>query len=73
MAALKEQLYNEARLQERLFIFSNIFLPPLRHQTDTDYRIAVLIGEQMPESIREALLNITRGIDSVRVVVEPEG
>lgn len=73
MAALKEQLYNVDRLRERLFIFSNIFLPPLRHQTDTDYRIAVLIGEQMPESIREALLNITHGIDSVHVVVEPEG
>lgn len=73
MAALKAQLYDEARLRERLFIFSNIFLPPLRHQTDTNYRISVLIGEQMPEAIRDALLDITRDIDSIRVVVEPEG
>ncbi len=73
MDALKEHLYDEARLHERLFIFSNIFLPPLVHQTDTDFRVSVLVGAQMPAVIRDALFDITRSIDSVRIVVEPEG
>lgn len=73
MTALKDQLYDEARLRERLFIFCNIFLPPLMHQTDRDFQISVLVGEGMPTAILDQLFAITRDISGVRIVVEPEG
>ena len=73
MEALRATLYAEARLRERIFIFRNIFLPPLRQQTDTDFNVSVLVGDQMPAAFLDQLRALTDGVKGVRLVVEPEG
>lgn len=70
---VRASLYADARLRERLFIFQNIFLPPLSRQTDPDFKVAVLVGDQMPSAFLTRIHALTRGIKGVQVFVEPEG
>lgn len=70
---LRASLYALARLEERIFVFSNIFLPPLRKQTDPDFKVSVLVGDQMPSEFLNRIIALTYDIPAVQVVVEPEG
>lgn len=71
--ALRAQLYDPKRLQERLFIFRHIFLPPLIAQTDQDFTIALLVGDQMPAPFMDQIIALTQDVPTIRLVIEPEG
>lgn len=45
-------LYAPKRLDERTLWFEHIFLPPLRAQTDKDFTLHLLMGEDFPEPWR---------------------
>ena len=73
MEDLRASLYAEARLRERIFIFANIFLPPLRQQTDPDFAVSVLVGDRMPLAFLNQLRVLTDAVPGVQLVIEPEG
>ncbi len=45
-------LYAPKRLDERTLWFEHVFLPPLRAQTDADFTMHLLLGEDFPEPWR---------------------
>jgi hypothetical protein len=73
MEDLRASLYGEARLRERIFIFSNVFLPALRQQTDPDFAVSVLVGDQMLTAYLNQLRGLVDDVPGVHLVIEPEG
>lgn len=69
----RADLYDAARLDRRLRLFETICLPPLRAQTDKDFRLLVLIGEGLPAPARARLQALIAGIREITLCVEPEG
>jgi hypothetical protein len=73
LGELRASLYASARLEERMFVFKHIFLPPLRKQTDPDFKVSVLVGDQMPSAFLNQIMSLTHDIPAVQIIVEPEG
>ncbi|MGB3280241.1 MAG: glycosyltransferase [Pseudorhodobacter sp.] len=53
--ARREKLYDPQRLAQRFVWFEHVFLPALRDQTDPDFRMVILTGEDFP---RDALARL---------------
>jgi len=56
MAERTAALYAHDRLEARTFLFENILLPGLRAQTDPDFTLLLLMGEDFPEPWRSRIL-----------------
>lgn len=66
-------LYDPKRLDERMFLFERVFLPPWRGQTDPNFCVAVLLGERFPEPYRSRLEAMVRDIPQIRLEYRREG
>lgn len=53
--AVVETLYDPARMQMRFALFETVCLPSLAAQTDTAFRLVVLVGDMMPLRWRRRL------------------
>ena len=73
LGALRAQLYAPERLELRLFYLENVMLPALRAQTDTDYTLTLLMGDQLPEDIKARVLKLIADVPQIQPVFEPEG
>lgn len=73
LESTRAQLYDPERLGQRLFMFTHIVLPALRQQTDPDFTLLVMIGDQMPSDMRRTLDDAVADIPQVRIVAWPEG
>lgn len=51
----RDYLYAPARLNERFATFETITLPPLRAQTDPDFKLVIVIGDTLPGAYRDRL------------------
>ncbi|MES2913734.1 MAG: glycosyltransferase [Pseudomonadota bacterium] len=49
------RLYDETRMARRFFLFENLTLPSLMHQTDRDFRTVIMSSEVMPDRFKERL------------------
>lgn len=49
------RLYDETRMARRFFLFENLTLPSLIHQTDRDFRTAILSSSVMPDRFKARL------------------
>jgi Putative rhamnosyl transferase len=49
------RLYDEARMARRFFLFENLTLPSLIHQTDRDFRTVIMSSSLMPDRYKERL------------------
>jgi len=65
--ARRAMLYAPARLDQRLAWFEHVALPGIRGQTDRDFTLVLLIGEDLPEPWRGRLLDLVRDIPEIRV------
>lgn len=70
---LRASLYDDARLELRFFWLEQVALPSLRAQTDADFRLVILIGDQLPKPHRDRLTALTADIPQVRIVAMEEG
>ena len=52
-------LYQEARLEERFRLFETVALPCLREQTDPNFDLIIVIGDQLPKQHVERMYDIT--------------
>ncbi|MEQ6201863.1 putative rhamnosyl transferase [Sulfitobacter sp. HNIBRBA2951] len=64
-------LYGEARLEERFRLMEAVALPCIKAQTDGDFELIVVIGDQLPKMHRDRLHDITANIPQIRIHEEP--
>jgi Putative rhamnosyl transferase len=49
------RLYDETRMARRFFLFENLTLPSLLHQTDRDFRTVIMSSSLMPDRFKDRL------------------
>ena len=64
-------LYGEARLEERFRLLETVALPCLKHQTDDDFELIILIGDQLPKHHLDRLHALVEDMPQVRLHTEP--
>ncbi|MDJ0631442.1 MAG: glycosyltransferase [Rhodobacter sp.] len=57
-------VYAPERLERRVHLFEKLCLPSLLHQTDPDYTVVLLIGDNLPPAYRARLEELTRPLRS---------
>lgn len=66
-----EYLWSKDRLEERFRLLETMALPCLRAQSDPDFDLVILIGDQFPKVHRERLHDLTGDMRQVRIVSAP--
>lgn len=64
-------LYDDTRIQERFQLFEAVALPSLRAQTDPDFELIIVIGDQMPAHHRKRLEALISDMPQARIHAEP--
>jgi len=64
-------LYGEARLEERFRLMETVALPCIKAQTDQDFELIVVTGDQLPKHHRDRLHDLCASIPQIRIVQEP--
>lgn len=73
LEGLRAQLYAPERLELRLFYLEHVMLPALRVQTDPDFTLHLLMGDQLPEPVKARILDLIREVPQINPVFAPEG
>lgn len=73
LAARRAALYDPARLARRFAWFEEVALPPLRAQSDPDFRLVVLTGVDLPEAWRARLDRAVASLPQAVVEAVPPG
>ncbi|MBU2981813.1 putative rhamnosyl transferase [Lentibacter algarum] len=73
LEALRAELYNARRLEGRLFFMEHLVLPSIRAQSDVDFKLVLMIGDELPDPWRSKLLRLIKDIPQVKPVFLPEG
>ena len=64
-------LYDDTRLEERFQLFEAVALPSLRSQTDPDFELIIVVGDQMPNHHRSRLEGLIADLPQARIHAEP--
>ena len=64
-------LYDDARIEERFQLFEAVALPSLRAQTDPDFELIIVVGDQMPERHLSRLKGLIADMPQARIHAEP--
>lgn len=64
----KAMLYSPERLELRCFWFEQITLPSLLAQTDLDFTLLILFGDDFPEPYRSRILKLVEGVKQIKPV-----
>lgn len=73
VAETRAKLYDPARLAVRLFYLEHILLPGLRKQTDRNFTLLMLMGDQLPPDVRAKVEALIADVPQVVPVYRPEG
>lgn len=71
--AIRAALYDPMRMALRLFFLEHVVLPPLRAQTDPDFTVVMLMGDQLPGEVRARIEALIADIPQIVPVYAPEG
>ncbi|TJZ90416.1 hypothetical protein FA743_14805 [Paracoccus gahaiensis] len=66
-------LYDPARLERRMRWFETLCVPPLMAQTDPDFTLIVVTGEDLPEPWAGRLLALAEIVPQIRIECLPAG
>ena len=64
-------LYDDTRIEERFQLFEAVALPSLRAQTDPDFELIIVVGDQMPERHLARLTALIADMPQARIHAEP--
>lgn len=64
-------LYDPARLEERFALFEAVALPSLRAQTDPDFELIIVVGDQLPPHHLARLERLIAEMPQARIHAEP--
>lgn len=73
LEGIRRAMYDPVRIALRLFYLEHIVLPPLRNQTDQDFEVILLMGDQLPEVPRRRVLELIDDIPQIKPVFAEEG
>lgn len=71
--ARRAMLYDPARLAQRFVWFERVALPGLRGQTDGDFTLVVLLGQDFPEPWLGRMRAVVADVPQLRLVFAPPG
>lgn len=71
--ARRAMLYDPARLAQRFAWLEQVALPGLRGQTDADFTLVVLLGEDFPEPWLGRMRALVAGLPQARLAFAPPG
>jgi hypothetical protein len=60
-------LYEEKRLEERFQLFETVALPCLKAQTDPNFDLVIVVGNQFPKQHMDRMRDITAGMPQVQI------
>ncbi|MEB8387337.1 putative rhamnosyl transferase [Rhodobacteraceae bacterium KMM 6894] len=66
-------LYDPVRMDERFATFAALTLPALRAQTDPDFTLAIVVGDEMPEPLLARLLDLVEHMPQAVIIPRPPG
>ena len=64
-------LYDDQRLEERFRLFETVALPCLKAQTDTDFHLVIVIGDQFPARHAQRLADLIEDLPQAVLHREP--
>ncbi|QUJ75707.1 putative rhamnosyl transferase [Sulfitobacter albidus] len=64
-------LYGDDRLEERFRLFEAVALPCLRAQTDPDFELIIVVGDQLPRRHLDRLHDLIADLPQARIHAEP--
>ncbi|WP_299612690.1 putative rhamnosyl transferase [uncultured Tateyamaria sp.] len=64
-------LWAHDRIEERFRLLETMALPCLRAQTDEDFDLLILIGDQFPKDHRDRLHDLTADLKQIQIIAEP--
>lgn len=67
IAARREMLYDPIRLSQRFVWFEHVFLPGLRAQTDPEFTMIVLLGEDFPQPWRARMQALVADVPQIKL------
>ena len=73
MDELRAELYGRKRMATRFFFFEQIVLPALKVQTDPNFTLLLLAGDQMPDEHKERLRSLCSSVPQIEIVFAKEG
>lgn len=73
VAARRAMLYAPQRLAERFVWFEHVTLPAIRAQTDADFTLVVLLGEDFPEPWHGRMRALVAAVPQVRLAYAAPG
>ncbi len=71
MEERRAALYSTARLQQRFMWFEHVFLPSIRAQTDPDFTMLLLLGDDFPEPWRSKLHDLIADVPQIMPLYRP--
>lgn len=69
----RAQLYAPWRMEHRLFLLEHVFVPCLAAQSDKNFKMLLLMGDQLPQTYRDRALNLIKSCPQIVPVIEEEG
>jgi hypothetical protein len=69
----KVALYNPQRLEQRFFLFEQFLLPAIKAQTDKNFTLMILMGDDFPEPYRARMLAHCDGCPQLKPTFKPTG
>ena len=70
---LRAELYDDARLTLRMFYLEHVILPCLAAQSDTKFKVVMLMGANLPDHWRTRVLDAISHVPQIVPVFEEEG
>jgi len=64
-------LYATERLNERFRLFETIALPCLKHQTDPDFELIIVVGDTLPADALARLHALISDLPQARIIAQP--
>lgn len=71
LSEMRRTLYDPERLARRFRLFEALTLPSLAAQSDRDFSLAILIGEDFPTEARTRLEHLIKPFRDAKVVAQP--
>ncbi len=69
--AVRDILYDPARLERRFHLFENLTLHSIRRQRNPHFKVAILTGDSLPDTARTRLENLVRDVPQIQIVTLP--
>ena len=66
-------LYSPRRLEARFFFLEHLLLPGIRHQTNDDFTLLLLMGDSFPKMYRERLLTLVADVPQIKPIFREPG